>query len=88
MTKSQNTAYTQQINKIVLHHLYLYNLSTWSPSIQEFPKYNSITAHSSSTHPQKQSNAQTKYIGHKWTILRCITDLYCPLMSLKKTKVT
>ena len=42
MTKPQNTAYTQQINKLVLDHLYSYNLSTQPPSIQEIPKYNSI----------------------------------------------
>ena len=43
MTASQNTAYTHQINKIDLQHLYQYNLSTWPPSIQEIPEYNHIT---------------------------------------------
>ena len=98
MTTSQNTAYTHQINKIDLDRLYLYNLFTWSPSIQEIPKYNLITdknafkfhriSHSSSIHPQKQSNAHTKYIGHKRTILTCINDLSCLLTAFKKTKVT
>ena len=66
MTISQNTACTNQIIKIDLDYLHLYNFSTRPPSIQEITEYKLFTykhalkfdriSHSFIIHPQKQSS--------------------------------